>query len=127
MSRDYVAKEYQRCRHFNGVQHDCCLAGVRYDDVRDDPGSGPYRWPCLTLIGRPAATTTCSERLLMTREDLDAEGRALDAAVGRALKATAEGKCHECGADIEPSRIVGRCKYAACGHRIGQVVSDEEP
>lgn len=24
---------------------------------------------------------------------------------------------------VEPSRVVGRCKYAACGHRLGQAAS----
>ena len=42
------------------------------------------------------------------------------------MTALAAGKCHICGADAEPSKVVGRCRYAACGHRIGQVGGDTE-
>lgn len=42
-------------------------------------------------------------------------------AIVRFFEAMAAGKCPTCGGDVEPSRRVGRCLYAACGHRLGQV------
>lgn len=44
----------------------------------------------------------------------------LDAAA-KFIEQLAAGKCPTCGKDIEPSKIVGRCRYGACGHRIGVV------
>jgi len=46
-------------------------------------------------------------------------------AIAKADALWAENKCHICEAPIEPSTIVGRCKYGACGHRIGQVARGE--
>jgi hypothetical protein len=113
-----------RCRHFRGIQN-VCMAGVDPKSVRDTGPPGPYRWPCLTLIGRSRAETVCPSRQLMTPEDFDAEEDEITAAVVRATKAIGAGHCPACGAKIEPSRIVGRCKYAACGHRLGQVATPE--
>lgn len=116
---------YHRCRFFNGIQHDKCEAGVRYRDVRDET-SGPNRWPCLRLIGQRECATECAKRSLLSADELRAERDEIEAAVRRVVAALKAGKCHVCGADIEPSQVVGRCKYAACGHRIGQVASDED-
>jgi hypothetical protein len=107
------------CRHFTGIQHETCAAGVRYVDVRDASQPGPYRWPCIDVRG--PASTECPKRSLLTAEEHEAREREVDAIVDQALAAIAAGKCHECGAAIEPSRKIGRCLYGACGHRIGQV------
>lgn len=110
-----------KCRHFNGIQHTTCEAGVEYALVRDASQPGPYRWPCLESHG--VATTVCPERSLLTQEEhaaFEAEIEARWAEIASALEA---GKCPVCEADVEPSRIVGRCKYAACGHRLGQVAT----
>ena len=37
------------------------------------------------------------------------------------IKKLANNMCPTCGEPIEPATVVGRCKYAACGHRVGQV------
>jgi hypothetical protein len=68
------AEYIDKCRHYNGIGNDakCCGAGVRYKDVRDDSGPGMYRWPCLKLLGQPAATTACEKRSLLTPEEHDA-------------------------------------------------------
>jgi len=108
-----------KCRHFTGIQHKTCAAGVAYDLVRDVSESGPARWPCLeTKTGR--CVDNCPKRSLLSQEEHVEHYRQLDAAVDEMLAKVAAGKCHVCGADAEPSKIVGRCKYAACGHRIGQ-------
>ena len=114
-----------KCRHFIGMQHERCAAGVVYTDVRDSSQPGPYRWPCLDLLGR-GIVDTCSKRSLFTQEEHAENERELRAAVARMLADVAAGRCHVCGAAAEPSKVVGRCRYAACEHRIGQVASDEE-
>jgi hypothetical protein len=113
-----------KCRHFTGIQHKACAAGVPYVDVRDSSQPGPYRWPCLDT-GRGTGGE-CKSLALMTQEEHAAAEAELQAIVDKALADIASGKCHECGAPIEPSRIVGRCKYAACGHRVGQVATGED-
>jgi hypothetical protein len=117
----------EKCRHFNGIQHDCCDAGVSYKSVRDGSAKGPYRWPCNTVMdqGRGPAVTVCERRSLLTQDEHAQQETELRAAVDRALSAVAAGKCHVCGADAEPSTVVRRCRYAACGHRIGQVLADD--
>lgn len=106
-----------RCRHFNGIQNKTCTAGVAYDSVTGDGGALRV-FPCLD-VGK-GTSGSCALRSLLTQEEHTEQVRELEAAA-KALSATASGKCHVCGADAEPSRVVGRCKYAACGHRVGQV------
>lgn len=112
-----------KCRHFTGIQHEACAVAVPYADVRDPTMPGRYRWPCLDT-GR-GAPDTCSRRSLLTQEEHAAEYAEINAAVDRMLAANADGKCHVCGEVIEPSKVVGRCRYGACGHRIGQVGGDD--
>jgi hypothetical protein len=118
------AQYRDRCRHFRGIQYSTCLAGVRYDSVRDT-SAHPYRLPCLDVgYGEPA--TVCALRDLLMQEEHTANERALRAAADMMMSAIAAGKCYVCGKSAEPSRIVGRCRYAACGHRVGQVMGEEE-
>jgi hypothetical protein len=116
------------CRHFVGVQHEVCEAGIKLVDVRDASHPGPYRWPCVTPNRSKPATTVCPKRSLLTQEEHEARVASLFAAADKADAAVSAGKCAECGADIEPSTIIGRCRYASCGHRLGQVDDvTEEP
>lgn len=113
-----------RCVHFTGLLKDECRAGVRYVDVRD-PDARPYRLPCFRedLFGTGHPAPTCTSQRFPTEEEAAAEEREHREAIDRALAANRAGKCHVCGADIEPSHVVGRCKYASCGHRVGQIAS----
>lgn len=115
-----------KCRFFIGIQHDLCEAGVKMSEMRDISQPGMARWPCLTVDAREA-TTVCPKRELMTKEDFDKEEADLRAAAERFVVAVAAGKCPECDAPIEPSVTTSRCKYASCGHRVGQVMTEEEP
>lgn len=115
-----TAATYEKCRHFCGIQN-VCGAGIDPKTVRDASQPGPYRWPCLQLIGCAPASDTCPKREWMTAEEHAGEERKLREAAGREIQLVADGKCPTCGRAIEPSRLVGRCKYGACGHRIGQV------
>lgn len=121
-----ASRQVEECRHFTGIQHPTCGAGVDYKAVRDASQPGPYRWPCLTLIGREPATTTCGLRSLLTREEHAAREKEIEAICAKAAADVAAGRCHVCGGGIEPSRVVGRCRYAACGHRVGQVLDESE-
>jgi len=112
-----------KCRHFIGIQHKNCKAGVEMASVRDVSQPGMARWPCLTLDANKAATTVCPKRELMTAEDLAERRKNLLEAVVTFAQALHEGKCPECGAPIEPKKIEGRCVYASCGHRLGQIES----
>lgn len=122
--RDQIA---DRCVHFTGIQCDECKAGVRYEDVRD-PDARPYRLPCfrsdLFETGQPAPS--CASQRFPTDAEVDAEVAEMNAELDRHLAQLAAGTCPVCGGSIEPSRIVGRCKYGACGHRIGQVATESE-
>ena len=115
------------CRHFNGIQHDCCRAGVRYKDVELHAEEHPrVRLPCKesAFAGVDVRVPdTCPKRSFLTQEEHAARTLEMNEAVNQMLTLTAAGKCHVCKVDIEPTKIVGRCKYAACGHRIGQVSS----
>ena len=119
-----------KCRHFNGIQHKTCKAGVAYKDVELHADEHPrVRLPCADFAFANMdvrVPDTCPARSFLTQEEHAAREAELNAGVARALSALAAGKCHICGADVEPSKIVGRCKYAACGHRIGQV-SEAKP
>ena len=113
-----------KCRHFTGIQHKTCAAGVKYMDVRDSSRPGPYRWPCISM--GETATTECAQRSLLTQEEHAARYAEIEAAVAEAVAKMNRGECHVCGKPVEPSRVIGRCKYGACGHRQGQVASGDE-
>jgi hypothetical protein len=108
-----------KCRHFTGIQHKTCKAGVAYEDVRDKNGPALGVMPCID-VGK-GCPDTCPQRSLLTQEEHAARESALKERAKEIVALLAAGKCHVCQGDIEPSRIVGHCKYGACGHRIGQV------
>ena len=108
------------CKHFTGIQHETCEAGCSYEAVRDSSKPGPYRWPCLRNPELP-----CGKREYPTQAEVDASEAEFRAIYDKAMADIKSGKCHVCGDDAEPSYVVGRCKYAACGHRIGQVMTEE--
>jgi hypothetical protein len=120
-----VAKHYQRCVHFCGIQK-VCNAGVAPKSVRDESQSGPYRWPCLSLIGREEATTTCALRRIMTAAELAAEEAEIVAACDKFEADLKADRCPHCQTPIQAREVRGRCEYALpCSHRIGQVAQPE--
>ncbi|WP_395735185.1 hypothetical protein, partial [Prosthecobacter sp.] len=58
------------CSHFNGIQNECCKAGVSFAQFT---GS----LPCLTFPDK--GTFTCDKRRWHTREEVEAEHAAMDA------------------------------------------------
>jgi hypothetical protein len=86
----------QKCRHFMGVQHKTCEAGVELAPLRDTSGPGMARWPCLLLAKDKDAATTCSKRSFLSADEQAEEHRRLDAVVADVLA----GKCPQCGAAL---------------------------
>jgi hypothetical protein len=102
------------CRHFTGVHHQACDRDVRYSEVTV-PGGG---LPCLRFVG--SCPDNCDEREWPTPAQVEAEVEEGRAVIAKVMADLAAGRGPTCGADVEPREQVGRCIYAACGHRLGQ-------
>lgn len=104
------------CQHYDGrffpnlEMRETCKAGVRYLDVIQVKSASGF--PC---VGR--GPDTCPKYLAYSEEQIAEE----DVALATFLAQLAAGKCPQCGKPIEPSTVSGRCRYGACGHRIGRV------
>lgn len=114
-----------KCRHFNGIglgsSGKRCRADVDYRVLVGGPDFGwAARIPCLD---KPSSVE-CPSRILMTQDEHADEERRLNEAVDGFLARLDAGQCPTCGAGIEPSKTVGRCLYASCGHRVGQVLDE---
>lgn len=110
-----------KCRHFNGIQNTRCKAGVAYRDVTRGPGQHPCLEVVASLPGTNPLPDTCPTRSLLTHDEHVAAKAERDAGIAAFLGKLRDGKCPTCEKPIEPSQVVGSCKYASCGHRIGQV------
>jgi len=83
------------------------------------------RRPCITMPGKPAASTTCASYREPTDAEIEESERAVQALMQRFRDRSARGECTDCGAKIAEVRQVGRCVYAEpCGHRVGQGDAD---
>jgi hypothetical protein len=112
------------CVYFNGIglggQNKRCKAGVAYRELVSGSHFGwATRLPCLPSTSKGAPE--CAFFRAMTKDENDKRESLIRDAIDKALSSIAAGNCHICGSSIEPSRTVMRCKYASCGHRIGQV------
>lgn len=54
------------CKHYTGLTHDTCEAGVRYKDVKD-PSDQPLGYPCFKDKG---CTHLCSQAVFLTEEEI---------------------------------------------------------
>jgi hypothetical protein len=111
--------QYQvRCVHYNGTVSEVCLAGVRYDDVRDETLS-PYGYPC--LADRNPNDITCDKRRFMSDQEAMDEAQKLASGITSYFDKLARNECPKCGERILEQKQVGRCVYAyPCGHRLYQ-------
>jgi hypothetical protein len=115
VSRSNLLHVLNRCVHFTGTQHRVCKAGVVYAEVRGPAGGGI---PCLRDL---AGDLTCAKAEWPTEEQAAAEVKERDERVAELLKRLDEGRCGQCGADVDHYEQAGRCVYAKpCGHRGGQ-------
>lgn len=116
------------CRHFNGIQHETCKAGISYRQfLYENYGN----FPCLV---RQDGTYSgaCSAFAGWTDAEIEEQERRAAWALQQWIDALANDICPECGMKVEQKRQVGRCVYASpCGHRLYQgkldpTMSDDE-
>jgi hypothetical protein len=71
-----LRQQLNRCRHFTGIQHDTCKAGVRYDDVRKQ-GQRMSAFPCFQIeadnMPADGVWPTCATSSFKTAAELDAD------------------------------------------------------
>lgn len=78
----------RKCIHFNGVMENVCKAGVNYKDVREEPASGPYKFPCLQQGGE------CKHAQFRTPEEVKQKVFEIDNECVKALIAVSTVKDH---------------------------------
>lgn len=80
-----IAKNTSDCRHFNGIQHDCCRAGVNYEELIED---GKYKLPCLkAIVGIKRDPAMCDKFATMTREEVEQDADSSLALLGKVMLA----------------------------------------
>ena len=100
------------CKHFNGISHRVCLAGIRYWSV------GPQ--PCMQEYD--TGKHVCPLREFPTPEAAHAEAAVREQHIDEAMKRWNDRRvnheCLDCGVPYERLRQVGPCVYAEpCGHQ----------
>jgi hypothetical protein len=86
---------YAQCKHFRGVQHAQCDAGVTLATVKgDNPSGRPFRvtWACMP----EGQHIPCALRAMPTTEEV----AAVQAETVRMLDAVDRGECPNCGAPL---------------------------
>ena len=104
-----------RCRHFTGIQHKVCKAGVCYETFRK-PNGALVPLPCFST---DKSVEVCDKAEWYTEDEavkIDAEH---ELAVVAFLENIASGKCHICKIVVAQEQV-GRCVYGSCGHRLYQ-------
>lgn len=83
-----VKAETLTCRHFNGVQHDCCLAGVNYRVLAGEPRDGCMtRVPCLPWSDpKHGPMAECAKHETWTPDEAEQHVTEGDAAMQRHLR-----------------------------------------
>lgn len=75
-----------QCKHFRGIQHDTCLAGVDWREVTGgDPIGIATRMPCLV---HNDTTATCEKIEFPTKEEIEQEEREWNKVVDRMVIAS---------------------------------------
>ena len=60
---EHIQRSMEKCRHFNGIQNECCKANVAY----------PTPIPCIKLEHRPELYGKCGSFVQTTREEAEAQ------------------------------------------------------
>ncbi len=84
-----IKAETLTCRHFNGVQHDCCAAGVNYRGLAGEPRDGCMtRIPCLPgFEPKHGPMASCSQLDRYTQAEAEKHFADGEASMERHLKA----------------------------------------
>lgn len=118
-ARNVARKRAERCRHFNGVQHEKCEAGVCYQEL-----SKTGMLPCLPWHndpGKPVAT--CDKRATYTPEELAEQERDLNEHLARMEKVMAS--IAHLRRQVRQTKIAyaGMIDCAACGGKATLAVN----
>ena len=108
-------KRVKTCRHFNGIQHDTCGAGVRYRDLTGYvPGGIAERsLPCLPPPHNlPLAA--CPYLAFKTAEEIEAEEKAWE----RSVDLLRRGLSPCCEAPLDVSHVIERGRHKGHGPRF---------
>jgi hypothetical protein len=100
-----------KCKHFNGVQHIKCKAGVEYESIRD-MSTIPPKLPCLFDSGaRPTCDKVCKlspeevEKGVKEFKELEhsifGTFRAVKDHIAKTGKQKGKMECPSCGGDLE--------------------------
>lgn len=100
-----------KCIHFNGTMNECCKAGIKYTDVRDD-SERPYKFPCLKQGGN------CSHSKFRTPEEVEQEMDAIFKRGAKVLSAHAAIQHH-----IETTKETSGKVQCQCGGELNYIVS----
>ncbi len=115
------------CRHYTGLVHDTCKAGVRYQDVKD-PSDKPLGYPCFKDKG---CTELCEKASFRTSEEIAEEHEKVRQSLQKYLENIANDICPHCNSPIQEKKQIGRCVYGLpCYHRLYQGTlprKDEKP
>ena len=105
------------CKHYTGLTHDTCEAGVLYKDVKD-PSDKPLGYPCFKDKG---CTHLCSQAVFLTEEEIAEKKKDIQKSLERFLENLANDICPHCEKLIQEKKQIGRCVYGyPCGHRLYQ-------
>lgn len=114
---DRVSERLNKCKHFNGIQHNACEAGVNYHELLGT-GAGCFaHMPCFSDEQSPAE---CRNRELFTPPESEAREREIEESIEQFLGRMRQHEC-DCGKSVESYKQAGHCVYREpCGHRLGQ-------
>ena len=76
-----IRKSMVNCKHFNGIHHDQCEAGITYDT------SGKFALPCLPSLADKRERLTCESFCVMTKEEAESEADEFERAYQTAVVA----------------------------------------
>lgn len=112
------------CKHFNGIQHDVCEAGINYRELVGNERGAIRCLPCLpktnSLGPLPGMDyVDCPKLEYMTREEAEQQETESEAELARVLAAIANSECPTCGKQVVKKQV-GPCVYGSCGHRLYQ-------
>lgn len=115
MKMSVAEQELNRCKHFNGIQHECCKKLVRYETFRK-PSGALTPLPCFKdgLNGEGCELVEWS-----TPEEAEAYQKMVDQKVAEYLADIEASRCPICKQQVT-KRQVGHCVYGSCGHRMYQ-------
>ena len=100
------------CKHFNGIQHGSCRAGIVYKAVRHPAAPASHNLPCFT--DRNPCGAVCSSLALPTAEEAAAEEARINLAVERACANLSP--C--CGASVDERQVIRKGEHKGHGPRF---------